>query len=169
MHWNYPHNQEMPVSTRRTSHKKDITSPVSKVDTKPPLPKKKKQTSDKQKATGLTELEDAQLVVNIEHHPGFQWVDLLNQYPSRYRSLSKPRQTAFRNRFQYVKRVVKKRSITEWSDLYLTARKLVEECKDQVLEIVSEKDPESTYIVVCFLFYLSHTLLTSCLYCSASS
>ena len=126
----------MPVSTRQSkSTTKQVEQEDEVADTtsaKPPLaPRKKKKKANKTKdgATGLTDLEDAQLIVHIEAHPGFQWQDLLNQYPSIYRACSEQRQVSFRNRFQYVKRVIKPRSLTEWSDLYISSRKLVEASK----------------------------------------
>ena len=129
----------MPVSTRQSkSTTKQVEQEDEVADTtsaKPPLaPRKKKKKANKKKGsengtTGLTDLEDAQLIVHIEAHPGFQWQDLLNQYPSIYRACSEQRQVSFRNRFQYVKRVIKPRSLTEWSDLYISSRKLVEASK----------------------------------------
>ncbi|CAB9509954.1 hypothetical protein SEMRO_412_G137840.1 [Seminavis robusta] len=88
-------------------------------------PPKVVAATKKPKSAGkaLTKVQQHQILLDIEKHPGCQFKDLLKTYPETY-EVGDPIQTAYRNRFNYLKELKKTKPKQYW-DLYSKAGKIV--------------------------------------------
>ncbi|CAB9527101.1 unknown protein [Seminavis robusta] len=88
-------------------------------------PPKVVDATKKQKSSGkaLTKVQQHQILLDIEKHPGCHFKDLLKTYPDVY-GVGDPIQTSYRNRFNYLKDLKKAKPRQYW-DLYSKAGKVV--------------------------------------------
>ena len=126
--------------------KKEKKEPKSKTPSKQAT--KKETSSARKKAdskTLLTKVQKHQIVLDIEKHPGCQFKHLLEKYPEVYR-VGDQVQTAYRNRFHYLKDLKETKPVEYWK-LYTKAGNIVlageadgDQDEDEEESIVDDED-----------------------------
>ena len=112
-------NRLMPST--RSQHKTEKDNPPKVVSTT--------KRGKKLQKVHLTEAESTQVLLDAEKHPGCQFKFLLQEYPSVYR-VSDPKQSAYRNRFNYLKDLKAKSPVKYWKQ-FSEARKIVDEASKE--------------------------------------